>query len=340
MKTVGIIGGGQLAQLISMSAYSLGVKTLCFVETEDCPAKRLSPLFIGKLYNEKALTTFAKQVDVITIENENIDIQYLKKLTKIKFVFPNPEIIKIAQDRLLEKNYFKKLSIPTADFFSVNSVNDLKQEDGFLKTRRFGYDGKGQIRITTHTDVKSAWKKLQEPAIFECFIDFDTEVSQLIARNTTGEICFFPLIENQHQVGILKRSRFAKFPQLEKLAQWYAKKLAESFNYVGVLAIEFFVKDNQLIANEMAPRVHNSGHLTIEGCNVSQFEQHLRAVLNLPLIQPSITRFVEMINVIGEWPKSLGQYHHIYHYGKTPEKNRKLGHLIRFTAGLAAQKND
>lgn len=329
MKTVGIIGGGQLAQLLAMTAYQLGHKTLCFVEEEECPAKRLSPLFVGKLSDSDAIKKFSEKVDVITVENENVDIDYLKKCEIIKPVFPNPDIIKIAQDRLLEKNCFLQLNIPTTEFFEVNSVLDLKAEDGFLKTRRFGYDGKGQIRISQYSNLSATWKKLNKPAIFEFFIDFKTEVSLLVARNSAGDIQFFPFIENTHQEGVLRSSRFANFLQLQEQAQYYATTLVESLNYIGVLAIEFFVHENQLIANEMAPRVHNSGHLTIEGCNVSQFEQHLRAILNLPLIKPTIIQSVEMVNVIGEWPENLDQFLHIYHYGKLSRKNRKLGHLIR-----------
>ncbi len=328
MKTVGIIGGGQLAQLLSVSAYQLGLKTVCFVEEEDCPAKRCSPLFLGKLSDNDALEKFSTQVDVITVENENVDIDTLKKCEKIKPVFPHPDIIQIAQDRLFEKNYFQKLLIPTTPFFPVHCAADLKKENGFLKTRRLGYDGKGQIHITPDSNLTDAWNLLNKPAIFEHFIDFETEVSQLVARNSDGDIQFFPLIENKHQEGILRTSHFAHFPALEKKAQDYARTLVESLNYIGVLAIEFFVQKNELIMNEIAPRVHNSGHLTIEGCNVSQFDQHLRAILNLSLIKPAIIQSVEMINIIGEWPENLDQFHHIYDYGKAARKNRKLGHAI------------
>lgn len=329
MKTIGIIGGGQLAQLLAMSADTLGVETLCFVSEENCPAKYASSLFIGELSDEKSLAQFAQQVDVITIENENIDSACLKTCDVIKPVCPRPDAIAIAQDRLFEKHYFRKLHIPTVDFVEVHSVSDLEAKNGFLKTRRLGYDGRGQIRITPNINLIHTWEKLLNPAIFESFIDFETEVSQLIVRNAMGDIAFFPLIENTHQEGILRTSHFAHLPHLEKSAQRYARRLAESLNYMGVLAVEFFVKNNQLIANEMAPRVHNSGHLTIEGCNVSQFEQHLRAILNLPLIQPKIVKSVEMMNIIGEWPRDLSQFHRVYDYRKAPRKNRKLGHVIQ-----------
>ncbi len=323
MSTVGIIGGGQLAQLLAISAYQLGLKTLCLVEDENCPAKRVSPVFMGSLED------FAHQVDVITVENENIDIDFLNKLNKIKPVFPSPAIIQVSQDRLLEKNYFKKCGIPTVDFFEVTSAQDLKNYHGILKTRRLGYDGKGQIRLTDKSDINEIWNDFQKPAIVESFCNFETEVSQIIARNAKGNIAFFPLIENKHESGILRTSQFSQLKHLDKLAQDYAKKIAESLDYTGILSVEFFVKNNQLMINEIAPRVHNSGHLTIEGCNVSQFEQHLRAILNVELIQPKIIQKVLMQNIIGTWPKDLSQFQHIYDYGKAPRQNRKLGHVIQ-----------
>ena len=210
-------------------------------------------------------------------------------------------------------------------------MDDLKTEDGFLKTRRFGYDGKGQVRVSQYSDLALMWNALDKSAIFERFVDFEAEVSQLVARNNSGDIQFFPLIKNRHQEGILRESQFADYVGLEKMAQDYARKLVESLNYVGVLAIEFFVHENQLIANEIAPRVHNSGHLTIEGCNVNQFEQHLRAIFNLPLIKPKIIQPVKMINIIGEWPQNLGRFSRVYNYGKLIKKNRKLGHGILVT---------
>ena len=330
-KTVGIIGDGQLAQLMAHSAYQLGVNTLCFSKNDDCPAARVSPIFMGDLKD------FEKQVDVVTIENENIDINTLENITHLS---PNIKSIAISQDRLLEKKYFQECDIPTTIFFEINTADDLlllKTRDksrlynGILKTRRFGYDGKGQLRITEKTNLNSAFETLNAPAIVEMFVEFDTEISLLLARNKNGQTVYFPLIENMHENGILRTSHFFSHEKIESIARQahdYGKRLADSLDYVGVLAIEFFLKNNQLIANEMAPRVHNSGHLTIEGCNVSQFELHCRAILDLPLIQPIITHHVEMINIIGEWPKQINNAIHIYNYGKTPRENRKLGHYI------------
>ena len=328
MKVVGIIGGGQLAQLLAMSAYQLGIKTLCFVDDENCPAKRFSDILIANLSDENALKEFAKQVDVITVENENIDITFLKKLEQFKPIFPSPNIIAIAQDRLLEKNYFKKLNIPTVNFILAQSKNDLENKNGILKTRTLGYDGKGQMRITEQSDINAIWHDFQKDSIFEYFCDFEYEVSQIIARDQNGEVQFFPLIQNKHEAGILRQSFFSDLDYLEESARMYTKKLADALNYVGVLCVEFFVKDRVLIANEMAPRVHNSGHLTIEGCNVSQFEQHLRAILNLKCFAPKIIQPVEMVNIIGTWPIDLSRFQHIYNYGKQSRENRKLGHGI------------
>lgn len=331
MKTIGIIGGGQLAQLLALSAYHLGLNTLCFVDDANCPAKRTSPIFVAHLDDEKALDLFAHQVDVITIENENINTSTLDYLAKQKPVYPNVNAVKIAQDRLLEKQFFQTHNIFTTDFFAINSAADFmpNHHNGILKTRRFGYDSKGQMRVKSNTDLTNAWKALNKPAIFEAFVDFDYEVSLLIARNSQGDIQPFPLIHNEHQAGILRRSRFdERDALLQKQAESIGADILNALNYVGVLAIEFFVKDNLLIANEMAPRVHNSGHLTIEGCNVSQFEQHLRAITGKLLIVPKIIQSVEMHNIIGEWPKDLSLFQHVYDYGKKPREKRKLGHGI------------
>ncbi len=338
MKTIGIIGSGQLAQLLAMSSYQLGLKTLCFANDAHCPASRLSPIFTAHLDDQKALNMFAKQVDVITIENENINTSVLDYLTLQKSVYPNTKAVEITQDRLLEKTFFQQHNIKTTDFFSVDSIDDFTENklNGILKTRRLGYDGKGQIRIKPDTDLQTAWNTLKQPAIYESFVDFDFEVSLLIARNIKGDMQAFPLIHNTHHDGILRISRFlntdAKYcgpkqaNKLQAQAEIIGTTIINELYYVGLLAIEFFVKDGELIANEIAPRVHNSGHLTIEGCNVNQFEQHLRAITNKPLITPAITQTVEMHNIIGEWPTDLSQFQHVYDYGKVPRPNRKLGH--------------
>lgn len=332
IKTVGIIGGGQLAQLLAWTAYALNLKTLCLVSEENAPAARFSPVLIGDLHDEKIIARFCDAVDVVTIENENIAVDVLEKISKYKSLFPNINAIAISQDRLLEKNFFKSLDISTTDYVEVRAAPELKNKNGFLKTRRLGYDGRGQLRIHANTDLSCAEDLIKQQAIFENIVLFDCEVSQLIARNQRGEIVFFPLIENVHREGILRTSCFSKQIALQDSAQHYAKKIAEALDYVGVLAIEFFVRDGKLIANEMAPRVHNSGHLTIEGCCVSQFESHLRAITGAALLAPRIVaRNVEMHNIVSVWPEDLTVFEHVYDYGKAPRPNRKLGHVIKWS---------
>ena len=317
MKTVGVFGTGQLAQLLTHAAYPLGIKTLPF---ED-------PVSLGAC-------------DVITIENENVDVKILAELAKIAPVFPKPDVVAVAQDRLLEKNKFQELAIPTVTFAEINSLDDLHPAANIfpciLKTRRFGYDGKGQVVLKDATELDAAWEAIGKvPAILEGFVAFDFEVSLIAARNTDGDVVFYPLSKNTHREGIL---RVAESPyvdaHLQQLAEDYMVRLFKAFDYVGVLAFEFFVKGKELIANEIAPRVHNSGHATIEGYSASQFENHLRAVLNLPLVKPVLRTPTRMENIIGTFPiLTAADYHnaHVYDYGKSERPGRKLGHITFFS---------
>ena len=338
---IGILGAGQLAQLLAESAYQLGLKTLCFSDSADVPAARLSPLFLGDLKDPHALQTFAQQCDVITLENENIDIGILEFMQQYAPVFPGIEAVRVAQDRLLEKTLFQQKNIPTPLFAAIDSLADLSQAiatiglPAILKTRRFGYDGKGQVVIKTAGQAADAWAAIGEvPAILEGFVDFDFEVSMIAARNASQAMVFYPLIKNKHDQGILRisESPFIHL-ELQKLAETYITRLLTQFEYVGVLAFEFFVQGNQLIANEIAPRVHNSGHLTIEGFNVSQFETHLRSVTGLPLVHPVLRAPTVMKNIIGTFPVFLPEEYahmHVYDYGKPPRPGRKLGHTVHF----------
>lgn len=334
---IGILGGGQLAQLLSYSAYQLGLEVICYAPSSNCPAARNSSIIVGELDNREQLTKFAEQVDVISLENENIDVATLHFLQARKPLAPNPAAIKTSQDRLLEKALFTKLGFNTAHYQAVNSLTDLDNAcesqplPGLLKTRRFGYDGKGQARINSTDEAQQAWNSIaQQPAILESFVDFDYEVSLIAARNHDGHCRFFPLLKNQHHNGILRLSTLLNKPNLQQKAQNMLNTLLSELQYVGVLTLELFVKGESLYANEMAPRVHNSGHLTIEGCNCSQFEAHLRAITNLPLpkIEPTIP--TAMINIIGIPPPNAVLQQtplHYYDYGKSPRPNRKLGHL-------------
>lgn len=318
---VGILGAGQLAQLLTHAAYPLGIKTICVNETD---------------YESIAVQT--KDCDVITLENENVDVALLAQLQKHVTIYPGIEAVKVAQDRLFEKTLFQSLNIPTPAFAEVSTLADLEKAiqitrlPAILKTRRLGYDGKGQVVICQKAEAATAWDTIGKvPAILEGFVAFDFEVSLIGARNPAGEKVFYPLSKNTHREGIL---RIAESPydnsHLQQLAEKFMTALFEKFDYVGVLAFEFFVKGNELIANEIAPRVHNSGHLTIEGFNVSQFETHLRSVLNLPLVQPILRTPTLMYNIIGTFPHlSSEEYKHIhvYNYGKSERPKRKLGHI-------------
>lgn len=330
---VGIIGAGQLAQMLAMSAYQIGVETLCFSESEDVPAARISPLFIGSLENPEDIENFFSQVDVVTFENENVDIRLFENYQQQ--VAPNLNALHLSQDRLLEKKLFDELSIPCAPYKKIDELEDLADFTlpGILKTRRFGYDGKGQVSIKKASQMDSAWHEIQqEQAIIEGLVEFDFEVSQVASRNREGEILFFPLAKNQHQEGILRVST-APYDdtELAQQAQTYTRKLVEHLDYVGTLCCEFFAKNGQLYANEIAPRVHNSGHWSIEGASCSQFEAHLRAICSLHLPKQLETKPSAMINIIGKMADRTQLLHidglHFYDYGKEERPNRKLGHI-------------
>ena len=326
---VGILGNGQLASLLSHAAYSLAIQTVPISET-----------------NFDAILEIAKTCDVLTIENENIDTTLLTALAEHCTIYPSIEAIRIAQNRLLEKTCFQNLGIPTTHFIAIHSLTDLETAlyqmtlPAILKTQRFGYDGKGQVVINSPKDATSAWETIGKvPAILEVFVPFDEEVSLIAARNPHQDIIYYPLIKNTHKSGILRTSESPYHnSSLQALAEDYANRLLTTFHYVGVLAFEFFVVGKQLIANEIAPRVHNSGHLTIEGFNVSQFENHLRSVLDLPLVQPKLLTPTVMYNIIGTFPHFTQEDYkniHVYHYGKTERPGRKLGHIVALTSDVS-----
>lgn len=335
---IGLIGGGQLAQMLALAGRPLGMDVVCLADEITCPAASVALIIPGQFDNPTSLQQLAEQVDVISFEFENVDIAALQTIADKVAIYPNLTIIATAQDRLLEKQTFNELAIPTTRFFAIHSHADLIQAVqtlGFpcvLKTTRLGYDGKGQMVLRSHTDVDQACHMLgKHPLILEEFISFDRELSLIAVRNLQGEIAYYPLTENQHQDGILRVS-CAPYTddKLQQLAQMYLKKLLEKFNYVGVLTVEFFQCGDQLIANEMAPRVHNSGHWTIEGATISQFENHLRAISGLPLGSTESLGHTAMVNFIGTIPAvetalQIPELH--YHdYNKAARVGRKLGH--------------
>jgi 5-(carboxyamino)imidazole ribonucleotide synthase len=297
----------------------------------------------------EALVRFAVGLEVITYEFENVPQQTAQTLSRRVPVYPPPLALHVSQDRLQEKTFFRQLGIPTAPFVPIRTRADLDQglaEVGYpaiLKTRRFGYDGKGQCLIRERAAAEQAWQTLTKSQrddssdadlLLEGFVRFERELSQLAVRGLDGSLIYYPLVENHHAEGILRLSLAPApnlTPELENLARDYATRTLEALGYVGVLAIELFQQGEQLIANEMAPRVHNSGHWTIEGAETSQFENHLRAILGLPLGRTEARGPCAMLNIIGQPPDRRAVLAHpgahLHWYGKKPRPGRKTGHI-------------
>lgn len=335
-KDIGIIGGGQLAQMLAHAAEPLGIRVHALVTEFNCPAQSVARLTRVEAITADHVADFSKKVDCFTFEFENIDCDWFAKVSIP--IFPGLEALKTAQDRELEKNCFLKNNIPTTPFKIAESKAEYKQAVQalgyplFVKTCRDGYDGKGQFYLKSSVDLDRAWEVFNgKRVILEKGVLFDRELSILAVRNHTHETRFYPLIENEHQGGILKISRFPYADKkLQALAEDYIQRLLNSLNYRGVLALELFQCGETLLANEMAPRVHNSGHVTIESAETSQFENHIRAVSGLPLGSTTPRGWNAMVNFIGQLPDlnkllSIKNLHyHTYHKMVLP--NRKLGH--------------
>jgi len=340
--TIGILGGGQLGRMIALAGYPLGLSFKILDPSSDAVAGQIAPLLVEDINDTPALLWFSKNLDVVTYEWENVPVQSARYLEQRAPVFPPPKALEIAQDRLKEKSFFRENGVPTPDFAAIETKEEFElaiREIGLpsvLKTRRFGYDGKGQYVLKTKRDAEKAWEKLGGvPLILEAFVPFERELSILAVRSKSGEKRFYPLVENHHAEGILRLS-LAPAPdwsqQLQTDAEKYASKILDKLGYVGVLALELFQVGERLIANEIAPRVHNSGHWTIEGSVSSQFENHVRAVADLPLGETKMKApFAAMVNLIGELPplcevlKIEGT--HAHYYGKEVKPNRKVGHI-------------
>lgn len=336
---VGIVGGGQLARMLALAGYPLGLRFIVLDPDETACAGQVAELVPGEYDDPAKLEILAARADVITFDFENVPVESARLLSQQRPFFPPPQALAAAQDRLMEKRLFRELSIPTPPFFKVDTLEELHAAvesvglPALLKTRRFGYDGKGQRLIKTAADVEPAWQTLSgTPLIVEGFVSFEREVSMLALRNRQGQTDFYPLVENHHRDGILRLSLApCKASALQQQAQGYAVKLLQRLDYVGLLAIEFFEVEGELLANEMAPRVHNSGHWSIEGADVSQFENHLRAILGLPLGATTPIGHAAMVNCIGAIPEDYARIlaipgAHMHVYGKTPRPRRKVGH--------------
>lgn len=338
MKTVGVVGAGQLARMLALAGVPLGLRFVFLDPDQEACAAPLGEHMTGRFDDQEQLSRFAQRAHVVTYEFENVPDESIRLLAKYVSAFPNTTSLLSARDRLREKNLFQQLDIPTPAFAAVHSLIDLERalvSIGFpaiLKTRTLGYDGKGQAIVRNPEDIGAAWTRLGGvPLVLEKYIHFQREISVLGVRGRTGKMAFYPPTENVHHNGILRASRSCPGDKFETQAQRYVQLLLDHLGYVGVLALEFFQDGDNLLANEMAPRVHNSGHWTIEGAETSQFENHLRAILGLPLGGTAAVGHAAMINLIGELPE-LAQVlsvpgAHIHLYGKTPRPGRKLGHV-------------
>jgi len=340
---LGILGGGQLARMLALAAAPLGVNTLVVDSAADACAGQVAPLVRADWTDYAALEEFARQVDVVTFDFENVPAETAQWLAERVAVFPNPRALAVAQDRLAEKTLFRECGLATPEFMAVDTRADLDRAlaavgaPAILKTRRLGYDGKGQFRLKSLADADAAWTALGAQAakhglILEAFVPFQRELSVLAVRGRDGDFRTWPLTRNWHVDGVLSLSLAPAqdIAALQPRATALARTLAERLDYVGVFALELFVKDGELLGNEMAPRVHNSGHWTIEGAHTSQFENHVRAVLGLPLGDTGARGLSAMFNWIGELPDAAPVLRtvdaHWHDYGKQARPGRKVGH--------------
>jgi 5-(carboxyamino)imidazole ribonucleotide synthase len=346
--TIGILGGGQLGRMLALAAARLGFKCHVFAPNPESAAFDVVQRVTCADYSDTAaLDRFAGDADLVTYEFENVPAETAAFLAARVPVRPDPKVLAITQDRLAEKNFVSGLGIATADFSAIAGASELAAAlkkiglPAVLKTRRFGYDGKGQTTIKHDGSSEAAWQAVGgQPCIVEAFVPFACEVSVVAARAHDGLVECFDVTENEHQNHILKISRIPAriSAQTAQAARQIAERIALAFDYVGVLAVEMFVLRDRVLVNEIAPRVHNSGHWTLDGASISQFEQHIRAVAGWPLVLPVRRGRVEMINLIGnevkdfrKWLQIPGAAVHLY--GKSAIRpGRKMGHVTRVFA--------
>jgi len=340
-QKIGILGAGQLGRMLALAGYPLGFEFRFLDPNPDSPSRHLGE-FINADYDDRAaLTEFVAGLDLVTFEFENVPASVLDFLDEQLPTAPPSAALATGQDRLHEKRLFTELGIGTPPFERVDSYEELETAAkglGFpalIKTQHLGYDGKGQYLVREESDLQMAWSELGGvPLILEGFIDFDRELSVIAARGADGDIVVYPLTENHHEGGILRDSRAPApdlDPRLQERAEGYARQILEYFDYTGILTIELFQIGDELLANEFAPRVHNSGHWTIEGAVTSQFENHLRAITGLPLGSTDPLGEFVMQNIIGSIPDTADllalEGRHLHLYGKAPRPGRKLGHI-------------
>lgn len=336
---IGVLGAGQLGRMLALAGLPMGLGFRFFDSHPDATAGELAPLVVGRFDDGNALARFADSVDVVTYDWENVPVASVREVARRVRALPSARALAAGQDRLIEKRLLTRVGMRVAPHAAVNSMAQLRAAvgqvglPGILKTRRLGYDGKGQVVIRHEAELQQALTALGgRGLIYEGLVPFEREVSLVAARSRRGETRFYPLTENFHRGGILRESR-APFesPALQRAAERLVGRLLEQLRYAGVLCVEFFVCDGRLIANEFAPRVHNSGHWTIEGARTSQFENHLRAILGWPLGDTRPVGHSLMVNCIGRMPApsltlALPGLHH-HDYRKAPRPERKVGHL-------------
>lgn len=341
--TIGILGGGQLGRMLALAAARLGLKTHIYSPEEDAPAFQVCATQTHAEYEDKfALAKFASACDAITYEFENVPSAAVEVLSDLKPSNPNARALAVSQDRLEEKTFVRKLGLKTADFISVTSeagareaFAKLGQKHAILKTCRLGYDGKGQQKVTNADETAQAFQKFAAPSLLESFVDFAYEASVVAARGRNGEFAAYDPPENFHEHHILRRSTVPSPLSQAQMseAKDIAHRIADALDYVGVLAVELFVRmDGALLVNEIAPRVHNSGHWTLEACAVSQFEQHIRAIAGWKLGDPARHSNAVMENIIGEeaadWRALSARGGALHLYGKSEIRpKRKMGHI-------------
>lgn len=338
---VGVLGGGQLGRMLALAGYRLGIEFRFFDPNSGAPVGQLGELIAAPYDDEKALARFVDGLDVATFEFENVPIEAARFVAERVKLYPPIAALEVAQHRLREKEFFTSLGIPTPKYAAADSLGSLVRAlaltgvPAVVKTVTMGYDGKGQAVVRDADAAAAAWELVgKRPVIVEEMVAFDRELSLIAVRDKGGREVYYPLIENEHRDGILRVSHAPVHDislQLCGAAEDYVRRILLQLDYVGVLAVELFQRGSELLVNEMAPRVHNSGHWTIEGARTSQFENHLRAILGLPLGEADASGEAAMVNLIGEIPE-LGELlsipgAHVHLYGKSATERRKVGHL-------------
>ena len=340
---IGILGAGQLGRMLAMAGIPLGFEFIFLDPAAEACAATLGDHLQADYADPAALARFCAHAQLVTYEFENVPVSIADRIGGSLPLYPGVAALRVSQDRLAEKRCFTELGIGVPAYEAVDDLDGLRRAAGVtglpavLKTRRMGYDGKGQVVLRSPEDIASAWSKLGgQPLILESFVDFQREVSCIAVRARDGTMQFYPVVENQHRDGILRVSRPSADDPVQRQAEDYTRRVLEKLDYVGVLAFEFFDIGGQLLANEIAPRVHNSGHWTIEGAECSQFENHLRAITGLPLGGTGLREPSAMINFIGGMPPlevlAALPHTHVHDYGKMPKPGRKIGHVTVMAA--------